>query len=166
MYIHISAVENIYITWSRRANKGAKNSPTRNLKKKNKNKRASLLLSWNMNDDDDFLLYGENQRWENVVYVVVTIRCVVVGALRPGELFARDLKKNNNQATEMRSRPPYTRRTTWLGETRGRAADANVDATLTRTYQLFVVYTHTHTSTHLYVCVCVCMRFKNMGKNA
>lgn len=72
-----------------------------------------------------------------------------------GTVCTRPKKKNNNQATEMRSRPPYTRRTTWLGETRGRAADANVDATLTRTYQLFVVYTHTHTSTLLYVCVCV-----------
>lgn len=86
---------------------------------------------------------------------VVTIRCVVVGALwlrgEEGELFARDLKKN--QATEMRSWPPYTRHTVARGET-GRAADANVDANA----HLSVVYMYifVHINTHTYKCAHVC----------
>lgn len=57
--------------------------------------------------------------------------------------------KKKNQATEMRSWPPYTRRTVARGET-GRAADANVDADA----HLSVVYMYIHT--HTYKCEHMC----------
>lgn len=73
---------------------------------------------------------------------------MTAGVGAEGEPFARDLKKKN-QATEMRSWPPYTRRTVARGET-GRAADANVDADA----HLSVVYMYLHT--HTYKCEHMC----------
>lgn len=70
-----------------------------------------------------------------------------------GELFARDLKKK--QATEMRSWPPYTRRTVARGET-GRAADANVDADAHLSVVYMYIFVYIYTQTNMHVCTCMC----------
>lgn len=155
MWIYICAIENIYITWSgSRANEGTKNRTTQ--PQKDKRELHYYCGTWAMTIssleriklDEELRSYDQVRRlWGRWGY---GRRSGV------GELSARDLKKK--QATEMRSWPPYTRRTVARGET-GRAADENVDADahLSVVYMYIFVYIYTHT--YIYACVHMCVRF-------